>query len=1088
MTTSFKNAYNLLNKKQREAVDTIDGPLMVIAGPGTGKTQLLSTRAAQIISTGNANPGNILCLTYTEAGAHEMRERMIRIMGPAGADISVHTFHSFGTSIINTYPEYFSRERALTALDDLGRYRIYEQLLSKLPLRHPLAVRGENEQFIRRHAVEEAVRAFKQDGIQPAELRKIHASNQQQLLKLQPLLSELFSTTLSSKRLPSIQEHVVKQQDEQADDKSLSAVLLSGLLEAVEDAIELGQTKPIGAWRDSHTVIKDGQRVFKSTSQAEIFADTISLYEKYQNALITEGRYDYEDMIIWATTALQDNSDLLLDVAERYQYIMVDEYQDTNGAQNKLLITLLSAHPTDAPNIMVVGDDDQAIMRFQGAELSGMVQFIRTYSPQIIVLEDNYRSGQKILDASRHIIQQSSERIESVMPELGVTKQLTAHSEPAKVTIEHMQSVSPAAQYAAAARSVQKLLADGISPTEIAVIGRKHSELAAFVPHLSALGITTDYDNHENILDYPLITDAIRLAQLIVALTNNPVRAQTLLPGVLAASYWHLPALAIYEIAASAKVQDLSWLDTMLQSKNEQWQKISEWLIAAADNCLTGNFTQCFDLLIGRSILTATRLKRSPFSQYASPDSEQYMTILSHLLCLRNTVLAARPSATGMHDLLEVVQEYKLSGIRIIDANPVLRGDSKGVQVMSAHGAKGREFDHVIILSAIDTVWGSRARGQNQRIRLPENLALYPAGDADSDRLRLLYVAMTRAKSHIQLYSYAANDEGKQVPPLSYLQTGIELNNWATPTLVKEESSDLIQALETTWLPHAQPPQRSLENVLQPLLKNFRLSASALRNFIDIRYAGPQACIESSVLKFPSPYNAHSALGSATHKTLEKAYQAYANNKPLSRGQLLQIFDTVLDTSGLTETELQPVRVHGHQFLPKFIASFSVSDFPRITATEQYTIATIASVKVPISGAIDAISKTDKGIEIIDYKTGNPPQGGWDSKGLSDSKKAGLHFYRQQLLFYKILLEESKAIDSPVSCAELIFVEPTENPDTAFARLTIEEFTDNEITRVKQLALAVYQHITRGELPDTSGYSKDYNGIIAFEEYLLNTL
>ncbi len=173
MNESFQASYKLLNSAQKQAVDTIDGPLLVIAGPGTGKTQLLSTRAAKIAASGNVLASNILCLTFTETGAAEMRDRLGRVMGPAGGEVAVHTFHSFGTWLIAQYPEYFESLRALRPLDDLSRYRIFESLLAKLPLRHQLAVRGEDEQFVRRHAVEEAIRAFKQDSLIPDQLRII---------------------------------------------------------------------------------------------------------------------------------------------------------------------------------------------------------------------------------------------------------------------------------------------------------------------------------------------------------------------------------------------------------------------------------------------------------------------------------------------------------------------------------------------------------------------------------------------------------------------------------------------------------------------------------------------------------------------------------------------------------------------------------------------------------------------------------------------------------------------------------------------------------------------------------------------------
>ncbi|HEX7633274.1 MAG TPA: UvrD-helicase domain-containing protein, partial [Candidatus Saccharimonadales bacterium] len=251
MQGDFAAAYKLLNAKQKQAVDTIDGPLLVIAGPGTGKTQLLSTRAGKIVSLGNAAPSNILCLTYTETGASEMRARMARVMGPIGGEVAVHTFHSFGSWLINTNPEQFSQERALKPLDDLGRFTVLESLLARLPFRHQLAIRDENDRFIRQHAVEEAIRAFKQAGLTPAALRKQIKANEAEYVALQPLLDEIFGSTLSAKRLESISA-LVSQFQAQAKPGSYSDVLLATLATAVSESQAAGKTAILGVWRNKH--------------------------------------------------------------------------------------------------------------------------------------------------------------------------------------------------------------------------------------------------------------------------------------------------------------------------------------------------------------------------------------------------------------------------------------------------------------------------------------------------------------------------------------------------------------------------------------------------------------------------------------------------------------------------------------------------------------------------------------------------------------------------------------------------------------------------------------------------------------------
>ncbi len=1085
--TTYKEAYNSLNERQRQAVDQIDGPLLVLAGPGTGKTQLLSTRAAHIAALGNASPNNILCLTYTETGAAEMRQRLGAVMGAAGGDIAVHTFHSFGSLLISQYPEKFSAIRSLKPLDDLERYRLFESLLAKLPLRHALAIRDADERFIRQGNVVEAIRVFKQAGLSPSDARTILKSNQKDYETMQPLLDEIFGTTLSAKRLPAIIDATAAYEAKFVPG-SYGALLLISLAQAIDDSTELGKTAPLGSWRTSHMQVQEGKKVLKSSARHAALLDVIKLYEQYQKAITDDGRYDYEDMVLWAAKALQNDEDLRLEVAERYQYIMVDEYQDTNGAQNQLLDAILSANPVNSPNIMVVGDDDQAIMRFQGAELSGLLAFVERYDPAIITLQDNYRSSQQILNASRQIITQTDERLESALPDMQLSKVLRAQNEPTKTVLEHQLYDSETAQYQGVAEHIKTLINDGVPLSDIAVIGRKHKELTAFTQHMQSVNISVNYDRRENILHDERIDALLRLATYLEALGSHPKRADQLLPGVLQASYWDVSALEVYQLATQARVAKQSWLDTMLANDDPSWQARAEWLITAARRIQTLNFTSALDVLIGRTPLENIALQNAPFASYLNPEQpESYISLFSHLLKLRSAVLSARPNATSLADMLETVADYRRSQIQLVDDNPLLRGDNQGVTLLSAHGAKGREFKHVVVLSAVDTVWGNRARGHNQRIHLPENLPLYPAGDTQSDRLRLLYVAMTRAKSHLLLTSYAQTDNGKPVVPLGYLQLEESGETWWQSTQVKLDSADAAAALQAAWAPATKKTPRSLKSAIAPLLTNYRLSPTALRSFLDICYAGPQQCIEQSVLGFPSSYSASSALGQAAHRTLQQAQQAYVHDEPLSETAVLELFDLELDASGLTSAELNSVRAHGHQFLPLFIKQFAATDFGRITHVEQRLTAVLPLGDVPFGGAIDALVDEDGQIEVIDYKSGKPPLPEWQTKGLTEGKKISQHFYRQQLLCYKLLVENSRTYaGKTVKLADLVFIEPPE-ASTDFVRLSITDFDREELDRTAKLIHAVYTCIQNGDLPDVSQYSPTLAGIEQFEADLLAT-
>lgn len=1082
--SAYSDAFHSLNDAQRAAVEHIYGPLLVIAGPGTGKTQLLSTRAAHIVQQGDTSPGNILCLTYTEAGASEMRTRLARIMGSSGNDVVVHTFHSFGSWLINQYPESFTQQRALQPLDDLGRYRVFNALLSSLPLRHPLALRDHDEKFIRQGSVIELIKVCKQAGLSPTDVRAILAANQKDYAALQPLFDAVFGSTLSAKRLPEISVLVADYHHKMARG-SYGDLLLTDMAQAIAASSAISKTKPLGDWRTTHLTTLQGIKVLKSAARHDALLAAITLYERYQATLDEQGRFDYEDMVLWAVRALQANQDMCAELAERFQFIMVDEYQDTNGAQNQLLDALLSANPLDSPNIMVVGDDDQAIMRFQGAELSGLMQFISTYQPDIITLTENYRSGQPILDASRQVMVQTDERLETSLPAMQLNKQLTASGDVTNTTLEHTLFISPTAQYQGVAQHIRDLLQAGTPASDIAVIGRKHKELVALTPFLESLDVVVNYDNRENILQDPRINELLLLARYLVLLGERSRRADQLLPAVLSSRYWQYDALQLYRLASQAKQSKTSWLDCMLAHQQADLQQDAQWLLTAAESLKQQNFTSGLDILIGRgNAEPGVGSRVSPFARYFDQQyPSNYVSLLSHLLRLREAVLTSRPQATSPQDMLDTVAEYQRSGITLIDNNPLLRGDEAGVTLLSAHGAKGREYQHIIVLSAVDNVWGKPARGHNQRISLPENLQLYPAGDSESDRLRLLYVAMTRAKSHLLLASYEQTDDGKPVGPLSYLQG----NDAWQPHAVTLDAMSSISALEMAWAPHAAITPRDLQSIIRPLLPHFRLSPTALGSFLNICYAGPQAFLESTVFGYPSAYSASSALGQAAHGVLEQAHQAYAAGKPFEVATMSKVFNDLLDASGLPAEELLAVRAHGEQFLPEFVDRFRASDFAAITNTEQYVAATLPLGDVPFGGKIDALARNATGLTVLDYKTGKPPLPEWRTSGLTEGKKISLHFYRQQLLCYKLLLDNSRGLkDAGVTAAELVFVEPPETGDE-YVRLAITEFTAEELDTTARLINAVYQRVLNGEMPDTSGYSLDLKGIKQFEADLLQT-
>ena len=449
----FQTRYAKLNTNQRQAVDYIHGSLLVIAGPGTGKTELLSMRTAQILRQTDTLPDSILCLTFTESGAANMRQRLRQIIGEDAYKIAIHTFHSFGTEIINQHREYFFHGADSQPADELTQHQIVTGILEGLDWRNPLSTKN-NGEFVYTGELIRVISEFKQSGLTPAELRAITADNQRVIAGIAPDIQQVFATKISKKTIElfaPLAENIARRIDEgnSATTANLPSsitpyaqVLTLSIAHAAQEAIDTNSTKPLTAWKNKWCEKNAaGEFVLKDFAASEKLSAAIDVYEAYGNVLAERSLFDYDDMILSVIQACESHPELRANLQEQFQFIMVDEFQDTNLAQLRLLFDLTG--DDNNPNIMAVGDDDQAIFSFQGADVGNIQRFRQHYhDPKIIVLTDNYRSAADILTAARGVITQGTDRLESTID--GLSKQLTAHASGsgARVEIQEFASVS----------------------------------------------------------------------------------------------------------------------------------------------------------------------------------------------------------------------------------------------------------------------------------------------------------------------------------------------------------------------------------------------------------------------------------------------------------------------------------------------------------------------------------------------------------------------------------------------------------------------------------------------------------------------
>jgi DNA helicase-2/ATP-dependent DNA helicase PcrA len=439
--TNFDQEFAKLNPAQKEAAENIYGPVIVMAVPGSGKTQLLSMRIGQILKTTDTLPSSILCLSFTEAAASNMRKRLFSLIGQQAHQVAFHTFHSFGSEVINQNPEEFFFGASFSPIDELGQYQILRNIFENLNWENPLRSYHPDQDFVYLSDTQNSIQKLKQAGISPEDLVQIIQTNTSFLNEISEILPEEFNQTTSKKHFPIWQEFVNKCEEISAKHiqaamqknyewlkifPSLAETFLIDLQLANNATIENEDTKAITEWKKQN-LEKDSlnQKVFKELKKIKKQTALVEIYTKYQQEIHKQGLYDFADMLMQVVAKMEDknNPELAFNLQEKYQYILVDEFQDTNGVQLRLLLNLLNSNiPDYQPNILVVGDDDQAIYKFQGANIQNLWKFKQTFpESKEINLNLNYRSNQEILDVAAQVIEQVEQRFSR---EIGMDKSL----------------------------------------------------------------------------------------------------------------------------------------------------------------------------------------------------------------------------------------------------------------------------------------------------------------------------------------------------------------------------------------------------------------------------------------------------------------------------------------------------------------------------------------------------------------------------------------------------------------------------------------------------------------------------------------
>lgn len=1000
----FQLAYNQLNEQQRKAVDTIEGPVMVIAGPGTGKTQILASRIGKILLETDSLPENILCLTYTDAGVVAMRKRLLQFIGPDAYKVNIYTFHAFCNDVIQENLSLFEKT-ALDPISDLEKIQLFKELIDSFPKNHPLK-RYRGDVYFEVNNLQSLFSTMKREGWTPAFISQ----------KIEAYLADL----------PNRDEFIYKRKYKE---------------------FNAGDLK------------KD--KLDEEKERMEKLQAAVNEFEHFQQLMQKRNRYDFDDMINWVIRAFEENKNLLANYQEKFQYILVDEYQDTSGTQNRLVELLISYW--DKPNVFVVGDDDQSIYRFQGANVENMLQFANSYRNDLmtVVLTSNYRSTQPILNISKTLINRNEERLVKQID--GLSKELiSSNSKISQLTHPPLvqEYETQRQEMTGITRQVQALLQQGIPPGRIAIIYKENKYGEDLAQYFKLLQIPVYSKRHLNILELSLAQKIILLLRYLAAEHDIPYGGDEMLFEILHFDWFGIPPIEVAKL--SIEVADK-------RTSGASPYSIRRLLIEKAKEPARDLFTPTMhpglvkasaviEKLIADVSNTTLQLLFENIIREAGvlnhimqlPDKHWQLQILTGLFDFVKDETHRAPLLTlaelvGLIDLMEK-EDIKLPLVQV-------SGSDKGVNLLTAHGSKGLEFEHVFLANCNAASW-EKKRKPGGGYKLPDTMfdqSTSGAGDAEELR-RLFYVAITRAEQHLILsYSRFKND-GKELEPSMFLAEIQDQHQLPVEKMVFDEEVLAQFAALHFMVLQAPEIEKMEEDFVSRMLEKFVMNVTALNNYLKC----PLEFYFRNLVRIPSPKNEATEFGSSVHFALEQLFRKMLDKDQFPpRQEFIADFEWYMrrHRESFTKEQFDRRMEYGQLVLTNYYDKY-IDQFNRIVTIER-NIRNVVVKGVPLKGKLDKLEFDGKSVNVVDYKTGDPDKALSKLKGPSEKDPNGGDYWRQAI-FYKILVDNYEQKNWKVASTEFDFIEPDKKKNYRREKLVI---TPADITTVTQQILETWQKI-----------------------------
>ncbi len=939
MTSShaiFDTLYKKLNPEQREAVDAIEGPVMVVAGPGTGKTQVLTLRIANIMRRTDVPPSSILALTFTNAAALNMRARLVAIVGSEAYRVSLFTFHSFANHIIERYPERFPDTVGASNISEVEQLDMVRALIDQGGYEH-LAPIGDRYHFVPK--VLSAITHLKREGYDPAAFGAWVEERMRDVLSADDLCHT------------------------KGPHKGKRKVYYEKLIRAHEKNREL-----------------------------------IRLYERYQDTLRARKKYDFDDALLRLRNALATSESFLRELQEEYQYFLVDEHQDTNGVQNGILELLASYF--DEPNVFIVGDEKQAIFRFQGASLANFLYFERRFAHvRRITLRKNYRSHQGILDAAHGLITHAQEGLPAPL--------LAQTGTPERINVYRLNAEDEELLFLSEA--VRTKLSEHVPPHEICVLVRTNRDVAAVRDYFERLAIPFVVESGHGVLDDSDVRALNMVLETLADLTNDDKLVRLLFIDFLG-----IPVEDAYTLIREARARCEPLLSVLLHphetlTAQEAAQSLGTRLTRWKRSAENESFLYCFEQVVRESGLLS-HIEASVF----------HVEKFDKLVRLFDEVKAhvERAPHYTPHDyvtFLTVLREHNLT----LEAKS--RSIVDAVRIMTVHKAKGLEFDHVFILRAFDGHWGGRRAHTN--FLLPYATHSIPSDTEDTeDERRLFFVALTRARREVHVSWSARGADGKERVPSQFIEE--------IPVELRYERNSAEMGVENKRPPLfvAHVPRSETDKYLPFVRAHFNtrgLSATALTSYL----LCPWEWFYHHFFHTQFLKSIHQKRGTAVHRALEEYFNERNKNPHVVPERLREYFLHALERENLAPDEFVRVAESSGVALLGWERTYAHS-WPRTTINE-LRIEGVLLDDVVLTGSLDKLECLDSEnsnlcheVNVVDYKTGKPKSRN-EIEGRTKAKGAGN--YKRQLVFYALLLARYRNGWFTMREAHLDFVEPNEH-------------------------------------------------------------